>query len=802
MGALCSQENDGILRAPTQRSRTPSDSMEDERKMDPTQLRTRLQDLRREVEKVRGELERRHERVSTTDFDSDHFDDDLFWSSWASHHSFQAPFQADQEVTPTLSFIDHSTYSPQHSPEEHEPWIFPEDSNPTERIHPRNGHHKQINFGDRVVSHAALTQAFAQLDKKGLGRVDVNDFVEACQCMELGLQVVEATRLWESVTTEPYRAHDGALSFPAFQRAVRRCCFLKCIVSNYAERNEFVVPADYDFSAPTSKSYQHPDYVVSNVKQYSSDVHGSLVGEFKGVRSAMDFSFHPNYSEQRQLWQDQLVRNVAIRTCAQPQPWVVFTCGAMGAGKGYAMSWMSRHGVFPLEQIVHIDPDYFKHTMPEWKGYVRYDRETGTQLAGSQCHLESGALQEIATEVSLSSSQHVWIDGSLQDSQWYSEVFQDIRQRHPQYRIALFYIFSSTATVLERATERGKQTGRFVPEDVLLDSIQRTQQSVNRLAPLADFLSVINNEQALPRLVWVAGRSDSWLAVRNRFQNVTSDKVVFPHAMPKLPMSELENAKSLLPLTKEAHSGFCSPLCNRLIRVPLSRALSMGAASELKGMFTCKAAEIELVFSPAIQCDQSSLPSPEGAVWISMCHGAMTQDGSRPLANRSASSEPNSRLLSLLTLGGWAFLNTKGRVVSVTVISSQLDLRGQGGIVAPVVQCHGFGVPRFISRSHHSNSMVSERWVPISDGWWWEHPKAGAQEAGAASYAWIRPGELQGAPEGGVLFHMASSRPYNGEFSPLWELSLIHISEPTRLLSISYAVFCLKKKKKKNKIIK
>eukprot|EP00658_Telonema_sp_P-2_P063854 TRINITY_DN52687_c0_g1_i1.p1 TRINITY_DN52687_c0_g1~~TRINITY_DN52687_c0_g1_i1.p1 ORF type:complete len:125 (-),score=37.12 TRINITY_DN52687_c0_g1_i1:30-404(-) len=29
-------------------------------------------------------------------------------------------------------------------------------------------------------------------------------------------------------------------------------------------------------------------------------------------------------------------------------------------------------------------------------------------------------------------------------------------------------------------------------------------------------------------------------------------------------------------------------------------------------------------------------------------------------------------------------------------------------------------------------------------------------------------------------------------------LSLIHISEPTRLLSISYAVFCLKKKNKQN----
>ena len=35
---------------------------------------------------------------------------------------------------------------------------------------------------------------------------------------------------------------------------------------------------------------------------------------------------------------------------------------------------------------------------------------------------------------------------------------------------------------------------------------------------------------------------------------------------------------------------------------------------------------------------------------------------------------------------------------------------------------------------------------------------------------------------------------YEGTFG----LSLIHISEPTRLGMISYAVFCLKKKKKKN----
>ena len=35
-----------------------------------------------------------------------------------------------------------------------------------------------------------------------------------------------------------------------------------------------------------------------------------------------------------------------------------------------------------------------------------------------------------------------------------------------------------------------------------------------------------------------------------------------------------------------------------------------------------------------------------------------------------------------------------------------------------------------------------------------------------------------------------------------YDLSLIHISEPTRLGMISYAVFCLKKKKQNNKLIK
>src|SRR5674536_379165 len=48
-----------------------------------------------------------------------------------------------------------------------------------------------------------------------------------------------------------------------------------------------------------------------------------------------------------------------------------------------------------------------------------------------------------------------------------------------------------------------------------------------------------------------------------------------------------------------------------------------------------------------------------------------------------------------------------------------------------------------------------------------------------------------------VAVKLSAHPPRPGEGPPFLDLSLIHISEPTRLLSISYAVFCLKKNKQR-----
>ena len=63
---------------------------------------------------------------------------------------------------------------------------------------------------------------------------------------------------------------------------------------------------------------------------------------------------------------------------------------------------------------------------------------------------------------------------------------------------------------------------------------------------------------------------------------------------------------------------------------------------------------------------------------------------------------------------------------------------------------------------------------------------------------------LAAASLSSVAFAQQKSNSQNvlvGESVDVMELSLIHISEPTRQAEISYAVFCLKKKKKKVKTV-
>src|SRR5678810_1446633 len=98
---------------------------------------------------------------------------------------------------------------------------------------------------------------------------------------------------------------------------------------------------------------------------------------------------------------------------------------------------------------------------------------------------------------------------------------------------------------------------------------------------------------------------------------------------------------------------------------------------------------------------------------------------------------------------------------------------------------------------------MKPRWSRESEQRRWSHGDA-RNEISPEARRRGRTGRVRGVVEVGPVANDPFLRSHDGRHSrgrggypAAYRLSLIHISEPTRQAEISYAVFCLKKKKKK-----
>jgi hypothetical protein len=150
------------------------------------------------------------------------------------------------------------------------------------------------------------------------------------------------------------KAHLGMASLSSTkdeEHCVTKCAELVRLTSF----DVFYVPDDYDYSMPTCVNYS------TNSQE--------MFGPYAHIRQNLDLSYHGNYNQKRQKLQDMFIRDTVSGATAYPEgPWVIFTAGAMGAGKGHVIKWMSKHGHFALPDIVQIDPDVFRSRFPEWNG--------------------------------------------------------------------------------------------------------------------------------------------------------------------------------------------------------------------------------------------------------------------------------------------------------------------------------------------------------------------------------------------------------------------------------------------------
>jgi len=256
-----------------------------------------------------------------------------------------------------------------------------------------------------------------------------------------------------------------------------------------------------DYSKSTEENYQH-----ESLKFY---------GKFTSIRATIDYNYHSNYIPSRQLLQDTILSHLLGKnnqsdtivdkagvSCQKPtNPWIVFTAGAMGAGKSYTIRHLGEKGRFPLDSFVMVDPDEIRRLLPEFDTYV----EQYVHLAGEQTRKEAGLIAEILTEHALRNGKNVLVDGSLHDSDWYKKYFQKLRREYGEdnayrsgtdgekLRIGILHIMAPREAVFDRARERSIITGRVVPHEILEKSLEEVPKSVRILAPLVDFFAELYN---------------------------------------------------------------------------------------------------------------------------------------------------------------------------------------------------------------------------------------------------------------------------------------------------------------------
>lgn len=240
------------------------------------------------------------------------------------------------------------------------------------------------------------------------------------------------------------------------------------------------------------------DYSLSTEEVY-------YVRHFEGpnqdIRPLIDYTYHRKYSDERMKFQDKLIADFSHGTLEQRDlllPWVVFTAGAMGAGKGYIVEFLSDKGCLPLDQFTTIDPDEIRKALPEWEGYVKHD----PLAAAKKTQKEAGQIAEILGYKALRERWNVIFDGSLRDVKWYKMYFEQLRRCFPGIRLMILHIQAEKDEVLRRAEARGRMTGRMVPQEVLLQSMAAVPISVAELAPHVDVaIRIVNLAGKEPQLL-------------------------------------------------------------------------------------------------------------------------------------------------------------------------------------------------------------------------------------------------------------------------------------------------------------
>lgn len=175
------------------------------------------------------------------------------------------------------------------------------------------------------------------------------------------------------------------------------------------------------------------------------------------------------------------------------QPSIIFTAGAMGAGKTFFLDVLKSSGILDPNDFVWNDPDEIKPMLPEYEPFFKID----AKAAATAVHLESGHIQEILFEHAMRNNHNAVVDSSLRDKNYWFNEFSRIRRLYPQNRIVILFVESTLEKLKERVRQRELVTGRHVPEEKVEESYYQVKEAIKLLMPLSDMVVHVENVDQL-----------------------------------------------------------------------------------------------------------------------------------------------------------------------------------------------------------------------------------------------------------------------------------------------------------------
>mmetsp|Transcript_51795 Transcript_51795/g.110112 ORF Transcript_51795/g.110112 Transcript_51795/m.110112 type:complete len:236 (+) Transcript_51795:228-935(+) len=163
--------------------------------------------------------------------------------------------------------------------------------------------------------------AFAQLVSPGHTSIGPSEFVSVLKRMQLDFNLGdhELKRVFDSLDANG----DGMISLEEFKSGRGSHPFTKALVKTLGSSSPLFVTDDH-FPDPNF------DWRMSTAEFYGAPIESGFVGENIAIRNSLDYCYHRNYTEQRQYFQDALIKsNVILDGSGSDKPWYVLTCGPM-----------------------------------------------------------------------------------------------------------------------------------------------------------------------------------------------------------------------------------------------------------------------------------------------------------------------------------------------------------------------------------------------------------------------------------------------------------------------------------------